>query len=515
MLSFDPADLSDSELRDLLVECYRDTKLFAKVFFPDIFPAEFSQLHDEIFELIDSGAPKVVIASPRGIGKTSICRTYAAKKILYQDCHFIPYVGHSEKLAMLQTENLKRDLVGNKALKMFGELRGTSASAGGMKEAFSKTGWVARLGDNHYGTLIMPRGAGQAIRGVSFGRHRPDLFIFDDFEDSRLIENEEVRSGWKTWFKADAEKAVSRVDKNWQMVYIDTLKHEDALVQELLESPEWTGVRQEICGDDLVSKAPSFYSDEELKAEYDEHKRLGELDVFAREFRNIPIDKKTQSFKSEYFKHYSEEKLDDRIGGSPSSRLRNIVIVDPAKTATMNSADSAIICVGVHREGRSLYVRDIVSEKFFPDQLYAEAFQMLVRHNAHILAVEVTGLEEFIKQPLKNYGRTLNINPIYKWLKARRGVNESGKRERISSLIPYYRQGQIIHNETCCLRLENQLLSYPRSKLWDIMDCLAYIVEILEMDEHYFEPEDYTDFDSEAVFAELENENTLTGWRTF
>lgn len=515
MVNFELDDLTKSEVSDLLVECYRSTKLFAQVFFADWFSAEFSPLHDEIFELIDSGERKIVIASPRGIGKTTICRTYAAKKILYQDCFFVPYVGQSEKLALLQTENLKRELASNKLLRVFGEFHGSKSSSYGMRESFSKTSWVAKFDSEHFGTLVLPRGAGQAIRGVSFGKYRPDLIIFDDFEDSRLIDNEEIRSQWKIWFSADAEKAVARTFKDWQFIYIDTLKHEDALVQDLLESPEWTGVRQELCDDELNSNAPSFYTNEEIRAEYKEHKRKGQLDVFAREYRNQAISKETQSFRSEFFKHYSEQNLADLIGGSPSSRLRNIVLVDPAKTATMQSADSAIVGVGVDREGRNIYVRDVISGKFYPEELYKNAFNMVVRLNAHILGVEVTGLDEFIKQPFQNYGRVNNINPIYRWLKARKGVTERGKVERIASLIPYYRQGQVVHNETCCLKLENQLLGFPRSRLMDVMDCLAYIVEILELDSHYFEPLDYNEFEPESVYAELENEGSLENWRIY
>lgn len=510
-LNFDVNDLSNSELGDLLVECFRSTKLYSKVFMPERFRAEFSPIHDEIFDLIDSGEKRIVIAAPRGVGKTSICISYASKEILYREINYLPYVGQSEKLAVMQTENLKRELITNEIIKkLFGSIKAGSGSKFGVDESFSKTGWVAKLNEKELGTYVLPRGAGQAVRGILFGAKRPDLIIVDDFEDSRQIENEEIRRSWKTWFHADLEKAVSRVDKDWRIIYIDTLKHEDALIQELLESSAWTGVRLELCNDRLESNCPTFYSNAEIAADYAEHEKNGQLDVFAREYRNIPIDSRTQSFKPEFFKRYSEPSLAKLVGGSPSSKLRNIVLVDPAKTASLHSADSAVVGVGVDREGRGIYVRDVVSGKFYPDELYKEMFDMLVRLNAHVLAVEVTGLEEFIKQPIKNYGRVANINPIYKWLKARRS-----KEERIASLVPYYRQGYMFHNEACCQQLESQLQGFPRSKLWDVMDCLAYIVEVLEMDEHYFEAADYEENDDESVYDELENESAVADWRIF
>jgi hypothetical protein len=53
---------------------------------------------------------------------------------------------------------------------------------------------------------------------------------------------------------------------------------------------------------------------------------------------------------------------------------------------------------------------------------------------------------------------------------------------------------------------------FPRSALWDIMDALAYIIELLELGERYFSPtEDLTD--PEQEFRELEYETSLKEWR--
>ena len=53
---------------------------------------------------------------------------------------------------------------------------------------------------------------------------------------------------------------------------------------------------------------------------------------------------------------------------------------------------------------------------------------------------------------------------------------------------------------------------FPRSRLWDLMDCLAYVIEMLELGERYFSPtEDPTDI--EAEYKELEYEKTVEDWR--
>ena len=100
------------------------------------------------------------------------------------------------------------------------------------------------------------------------------------------------------------------------------------------------------------------------------------------------------------------------------------------------------------------------------------------------------------------------------WLKARGGSKgEKGKVLRIKELVPYYRQGYIYHNKRSVntKKLEQQLLMFPRSKLWDIMDCLAYIIEMLELGERYFTPQQNMQ-DIEAEYDQLEYDKPLEHW---
>ena len=494
----------NSEVQDLLTECCRSTKTIAKAFFPERFFAEFSPLHDQIFDLIDSGAPRIAIAAPRGIGKTSIVGlALAARKMLFQLCEFFVYVSNSATSGELQTENLKREMLSNKIIKeLFGNVK--TKSPEGLDESFSKKAWV---GSGR--TLVLPRGSGQQVRGIIYKNARPDLIVIDDLEDTDTIENEEIRMKRKVWFNADLLKCVSRVDKRWQIVYIDTLKHEDALLQDLLDSPNWDSIRLEICDDDFKPTAPTFMSQEEVFAEAEYHRNNGMMDVFYREFRNIPISKEDAVFKPEYFNKYKEPDLMNPKVGSPPN-LINVVIVDPAKTVKLQSAESAIVCWGISKSDKRMYFRDCVSQKFYPDELYEAALNMVVSMNAFILAVEVTSLQEFIIQPFKNQMRIKDITPRFLPLNAQ---GKRSKADRVATLAPHYRHGYIYHNEAICGKLEAQLMGFPRSKQWDVMDAASYITKIMEMEHHYFDPEDKYDDDPEKEFEELENEKSL-GWDT-
>lgn len=484
------------EVQDLLVECIRSTKFFAKTFFPDVFHAPFSSLHDQIFDLIDSGERKVVIAAPRGIGKTSIAIALCAKKLLFQLANFIVYVSNSSSSAEQQTENLKFELNANEFVKkVFGPIK--TKSADGVDESFSKRAWVSS-----YGAMVYPRGSGQQVRGLLYHSKRPDLIVIDDLENTESVANEELRIKLKTWFKADLEKCTSRLSKDYQFIYIDTLKHEDALLQDLLDSSEWNSVRLEICEDDYNPSAPDFMSKEDIMLEVAAHRESGMMDVFYREFRNIPISKEDSVFQADYFKHYNEPDLmNPKIGKVPY--LTNVVICDPAKSVKLHSADSAIVCWGIDRTSKRMYFRDSIADKMYPDELIEQALMMVKRFNAVILAVEVTSLEQFIVQPFKNQMLQKGIHPRFLELKA-----IGKKEERVATLAPHYRHGYIYHNRAVCGKLETQLLGFPKSKRWDVMDAAAYISKIMEEEGQYFDPIDADD-PTESEYEQLENEKPL------
>lgn len=517
----------DKELQQIHALCSVSTQMTAKTFFPERFSLPFApKVHGEIFKLIDGPDNKIAIAAPRGWGKTStVALGLLSRYIMYRLTGFIVYINKSHEAASLQTENLRRELVTNRMIRhFFGHFKHRDVNKSEFDEVFSKKAWVA------YNTLVWPRGAGQQVRGVLFKNDRPGLIVIDDLEDPEHIENPDYRRRQFEWLYADVVKAVPRMGKaamDYKIVYIDTLKHEDSVLQKLLDSPEWKSIRLEACDDNFKSTAPEFMSDEQVLKEWNDHQEAGQSDVFFRELRNLPISTKDSAFRREYFHYYNvieENRKEDDLSITDAELQNNqnietVTILDPAKTAKIHAADSAIVSVGIDLQNARLYFRDAVSGKMYPDEIYDELFGMALRTNTKVIGVEETGLAEFIKQPIKNemFKRaSTKGGHFYEliWLKARGGQNgEKGKALRIKELIPYYRQGHIFHNKSCAMtpKLEQQLLMFPRSKLWDLMDCFAYVIEMLELGERYFSPQDNLE-DIEAEYDELEYEEALEGF---
>lgn len=495
----------DEQFCNALARCSMSTKATSKTIFPDRFELPFSGLHDQIFEVLDDDSLQlVVIAAPRGFGKTTIDTiAHPAKRILFREKKFIVPVSATATKAEMDAENLKAELLSNPIIKeMFGPMQ---------SRKFSKEQWVTETG-----TCVMPRGAGQQIRGILFQRYRPDLIIVDDLENAESVMSEDQRKKLKDWFFDDLCNSVNRSRKDWKIVVVGTVLHEDSLLVNLLEDPDWHTVHLSICDDEGHSNWPDFMDDAAVKKLKDSYARRGQLDNFYREYRNIPISTEDSTFQPGYFKYYEEpitievkDKEGKVISKERNKNIDNVVILDPAKTVKIHSAESAIVGIGIDKKLRKIYIRDIVSRMMYPDQIYDELFDMVARLNAHVMGIEVTSLNEFILQPLKNEMHVRGMFPQLIELKAR-----AKKEERIAQLVPYYRQGYVYHNKANCEKLETQLLAFPRSRLWDIMDAVAYVIELMELNVDYFDIIDEPDYSNDDEdYAFLENDAPISGGR--
>lgn len=486
--------VSDPVWRRLLSESSRSTKVFATTFLPSRFDRPFAAITDQIFEAIDNPSiQKVVIAAPRGWGKTTIDTVaYPARNICFGLKKFIVPVSNTADKALMDAGNLKMALTTNDTQAgdiipmVFGDLKGSN--------------WAMKQFEAGQ-TYILPRGAGQQIRGINYNGSRPDLIVVDDLEDAEAVMNEDRRAKLKQWFFADLMNSVDRSKDDWKVVVIGTILHEDALLANLLKDETWCRIRLSLCDDDLRSNWPEFMSDEKVEELFESYRAQGQADTFAREYQNKPISNIDAVFRPQYFRYYEPGEIIE------DSNIYYCTIVDPAKTVKIHSADSAIVTVGVDLNNHKIFFHDCVAGKLHPDELLDKMFEQVTVHNSRVLAVEVTSLNEFITQPIRNEMSKRSIFPQFVELKAR-----DKKENRVAQLAPFYRQGYIYHNKQVSSKLELQLLTFPRSELWDVMDAFAYIIELMELDERYFFAEELP---GEDEFASLMPEPKREEWRAY
>jgi len=508
--------ISEEERLEILAHCAVNTEYACEFFFPDDFFAKFTTLHRKVFDAIDNTeAKKICIAGARGFGKSTICEAVVKLAIMLREKRFIGYLSNSASSAELYTENIKLDLLSNEQVQQFGFGSITEGSEEIPEELikqfqFSKKAWVA---NGH--TLVLPRGAGQQVRGLKWIRYRPDLWVIDDLESDEEVMNDKQREKLRDWFFGALMKTVSRYTQDHRILYIDTVKHEDALITHIMEDPDWEHIYipAYIDGKDgkYVTVDADFMSQAELDKEVESFRRRKQMDVFARELGCQATSREENEFIGN-IRYYAE---DDPEFIERKPYLESFLIVDPAKTKESKKAEYGFLVASVDLVRQSIYIRRAVGLNLTQAEYLDKTFELCDFYNVSTFGVEVTGLNEHITYPIRNY--QIMHKKAYELieLKARSGqgayAGENAKIGRAKGVIPLYQQGLVYHNVTGTARLEEQEMAFPRCKKWDVLDCAGYIPQMLEQGLRYMTPEfeDECPDDIEAEYAVLKDEPAL------
>jgi len=495
------------QIEEVLLRCRRSTKETALSFFGPLddthpmdchFFAPFDPPHDAIFQVLDHPTwnPEAlkrgyrqaynVIAAPRGTGKTTIVSIpFIARELLFGLSRYVVYIGATQDAAMEQTESLKNELLNNQMVRtVFGDIK---------SESFAQEKWDIMVGRSADGGFlhrarVLPLGRGGKIRGRKQGYARPDLIILDDVEDDECVQTEEQRKKLWDWLNTAVLNSVGNRG-HWRVIWIGTMLHYASALARLLQMPEWNPIKLSLCTPQYESLYPNFMTTEQIKALVETHRRNDTLTLFAKEYMNTPVAEETRAFKREYFRYYDEATA--KLNDDPDTV--NVVLIDPARTTKEGACMTAIVGVGIRTLTNQLFVRDVVEEHFTTDALYEAALGMCARLNARILAVEVTGLDEYITGPLQTAIFKSRLPVIMVEVKPR-----DKKERRPAGLLPYYRMGDVFHNRTCCGTLEDRLEEWPACASWDAIDAFDMIIPVMEQHSVWFESSNKPPKEAEA-----------------
>jgi len=492
-----PTYISDlpKDVQEAIMQTVYDTAAFGRIFCPDLFNDHINALNQPVIDVLDSKHENALAMAPRGSGKTTWTIIRLMREICWGLSKVVVYCSNTSSAAIMQTENLKYCLTNKLIQKVFGQLAVKTDSV--IRDQFSKDAWIA-----FNSVLIVPRGVGQQVRGLLWQGNRPELAIFDDLENRENLATDQQRKALRTWFFGDVFAIGSEYsDTPLKRIYIDTLKHEDALLKRLYDDPTWNGVRLEACDDDFNPVAPEYMSKERCIQVYKTMVANGEENSFYREYRNQAISEANRQFKPEYMQAFStsyyrgikvanlwsQEYKEARKNKQqpqtkdvykdivPLHELINIVIIDPAKTIEVTSADTGFIVVGLHLQKRLILIHTGAGLRLGAGDVVQHGCDLSDAFGARYLGVEETSLNRWITEPFKQELRKRGSITELVPLKA------IGKKEhRISSLVPWYQNYMVYHQWGRCKQLESQLLSFPASDKWDVMDAAAYILAMVK-----------------------------------
>lgn len=502
-----PSLVTKSELKALAQACYLDPVLFCKTFLTHLFPGEIPWVHRAllailtertgfltkygdlekivknftyldpeeeerpIFRLDDDGKvtmfwrPFVEVMLPRSFSKT----TYAGiavpiYKTVYQVNKFAAYVSESGDHAVMQMENVRRELSDNERLiQVFGDLR---------PRLRDDERWSAKMFETTSGVAFVARGRGAQIRGLNHRGVRPQEILVDDVEDKESVSTEEQREKTRRWFTADVMPALPTIGKG-RIVMLGTMLHPNALLQTISGDPRWSVVKLGIRdkdGDLLWPEAIDEVKDEANKVSF---ANAGQLASYYMEYHNEARSEETSMFRQEWFK-YGPVPEDAVIVAASTYN-------DPA-ISKKETADEAVIITVVMSDKGQIYVTDgegargmemdaIITEFFRQHKLRSgtgHASFAGIEANAFQAALVVTMRQEMFKRSYY-----FNLEPV---------THAKKKSERFKGILqPRFQNGFITFTRKF-KKLEAQLLDFlpNRDGKDDWPDTLCGAIECLD-----------------------------------
>jgi hypothetical protein len=263
---------------------------------------EETQLPIFILELGEDGTPTLRISAqlnigiimPRGFSKTTIMNAANLHDALYKVEKFFLYLSESGAHAERQLGTIKAELAEdegdepNEALHMlFGQHKP------GRQDARK---WTENYIETLQGVSVGAVGRGGQIRGFNKGARRPGLIVYDDLEDEESVVSDSQRKKDTSWFFGTALPTVRKIPSRGRNIIIGTLLHNDAILNKVIVSPEFTAVRFGAIDRQGEALWAYMMSLEELAAKEKAMTKVGALMQFYMEYMSEYKVDKTRMF---------------------------------------------------------------------------------------------------------------------------------------------------------------------------------------------------------------------------
>jgi len=386
-----------------------------------------------------------LVLAPRGHGKSSVLTIgYTVWKVLADPDVRVLLVSNTHSQAAAFMREIKARLEGPPITALFGNQRGPKWSeneiiVAGCKRA-TKEATVTALG----------------VEGAIISRHF-DLVILDDVVDQENARTEAQREKLREWYYVTL---MPTIVPGGEMRIVGTRYHLRDLYGFLSEGP--------MADDYLCDRAlgpgarplwPARFSAEWLRRRLDE---AGPV-IFNAQYQNDVELMRGRTFKSEWFRHYSE----------PPPRLKVAIGVDPAIGRTDRHDYFAACAVGADDAG-NFYVLESFRGRFTFEEQMREIKAMYNRHHGPDrpvvrVGVEATAYQEALPQRLRETTRmpVVGIRPAV------------DKITRAHELTAFFQTGRMFFPDgPGCDALVEELLLFPEGRHDDMFDSLDIAVKL-------------------------------------
>lgn len=306
-----------------------------------------------------------------------------------------------------------------------------------------------------------------AVDNNRTGMH-PDVIIMDDLVSEATVTTQEQRNKTKTHYKF----SLSLLERNGLQVVIGTRYHMDDLYDELLKNEGFNCIVRPAILPNGKCYFPSKYPVEVLK----ELRRDQGADIYNSQYMLDPTNEDDAVFKIGHLQYYTEDEVSEK---SPTRKIfqQVFVLTDLAITQNKRSDYTVVMIVGVTAD-KKVYVIDYIQDKITPSEIVTSIFEMYdkARKYGYVRGVyiETIAFQRVMMYLLKDEARRRGVSIPLRELKANRD-----KTLRINGLVPLV-DSDSIYISPAHVSLKNEMREFPYGKHDDIVDTLAYIIQVMK-----------------------------------
>lgn len=300
-----------------------------------------------------------------------------------------------------------------------------------------------------------------------------DLIIADDLVTRESISTKEQRTKLIKYYK----DILDLLEPGGTLVVIGTRWHYDDLygwiLSENINRNHYEVLVKRVLDEKGLPIFPQKFTPEHIQGLKEEK---GSYE-FNAQYNNDPVADESADFKREHFKWFGLSTINYKDGSV-------YITIDPAVSKEAGSDYTGIV-VNFLQEGKwkilearrmKLNPTELVDEMFFLYRKYRDVYRTMA-------------IEDIMYTQAIDYDLTRRMQETGEWFKVDKVKHRNRRKiDRIRALVPLFERGNIEMSERCS-DLEEELSRFPVSEHDDILDALAYQLDIVKTSEHHSKPE--------------------------
>ena len=431
------------ELEQAVLKLGRDRILAHQVLFKHRHSDKTPEFHSELTRMWHSRDPYGLVMVFREGGKSTIAEEAFVIGAGYQLFHNAMIIGATEKRACERLRAIKHEIANNEMVELlFGKLIG---------DVWNEAEIILANG-----VRIIAVGRGQSLRGTKHLHYRPDFIFMDDIEEDEHVRTPEARDETLRWVMSTV---IPALDKHGRIRVNATPLDREALpftIQNRLKWPTRVYPIEYVDAEgNRQATWPARYPLDWIDAKRKAYESVGKLEDFMREYMCVAEDPQRKSFARSMF----------HVETRTRTWHPTWAFFDPARSTKATSATTgwAVWSWIANR----LIVWDGGGSFWKPDEIVARIFAVDDLYRPISIGVELDGLEEFLKQPIRHEmirrGHVIPVLPMRA---------PKGKLSFIEGLQPFFNSGEATFAKELP-ELVSQFLNFPSGRI-DGPNALAY-----------------------------------------